>query len=288
MSPKLWQNAFYVYYAPDRDLFDDALQALRRQDDDVGRRAVLAQARENDRALYRRTWRHPPTRAVLDSVPNLMIWDDHEIRDDWGGRNGDTDPSRSQYTLGCMARGVYRATQRQLWDDVETADPSVLAPSPAGYEHHLHAWGDLGVFFIDPRTARSFAPMAGRPDAGPLLDELEKALYGGALSAVRALVLVSPVPVAFLSSATANQLGHHATNLFNDLRDHWSYYDDRVDHRPELRRLLDLLRTWQAQAGHAVVIVSGDVHVGAMTTIHHAGGSTLEQLITSPMNTLVA
>jgi hypothetical protein len=35
------------------------------------------------RAKYRETWRHPSTALVLAHVPNLMIYDDHEVRDNW-------------------------------------------------------------------------------------------------------------------------------------------------------------------------------------------------------------
>src|SRR6202034_4127538 len=36
------------------------------------------------RQLYRETWSHPPTAYVLANCPSLMIYDDHDFRDDWG------------------------------------------------------------------------------------------------------------------------------------------------------------------------------------------------------------
>jgi hypothetical protein len=42
--------------------------------------------REMFRALYRQTWSLPSTAAVLANVPNTMVPDDHEFRDDWGDR----------------------------------------------------------------------------------------------------------------------------------------------------------------------------------------------------------
>ena len=48
-----------------------------------------------------------------------MIWDDHEIRDDWGSRDERQDPG-ARRTIGRIARRVYREYQRQLWTDETT------------------------------------------------------------------------------------------------------------------------------------------------------------------------
>ncbi|MDX1649301.1 MAG: alkaline phosphatase D family protein, partial [Myxococcota bacterium] len=133
---------------------------------------------ESYRRLYRMTWRHPPTRRVLANVPSLAIWDDHEIRDDWGSRPEDRDPRSASRTVGRLARRVYREYQRQLWDDVDPdADPD------DGLEGHVHRFGRFGFLFVDQRGGRSF----GRDEALPYLSSaqwraIEEALRpGGAL-----------------------------------------------------------------------------------------------------------
>lgn len=73
--------------------------------------------RERYRRLYRLTWNHPSQRLVMARVPNLMIWDDHDIRDDWGGYPAHRDPNSIEGHVGRLARQVYRDYQRQLWDD---------------------------------------------------------------------------------------------------------------------------------------------------------------------------
>lgn len=89
------------------------------------------QIAEGYRDFYRRTWNYPPTREVLSSVANLMLWvrtsvpygrnklicclkDDHDIRNDWGTHATDSDPNSDEYQVGLMARQVYWEYQRQV------------------------------------------------------------------------------------------------------------------------------------------------------------------------------
>ena len=46
--------------------------------------ACAVHIKELYRQLYRETWTHPPTAFVLANCPSLMIYDDHDFRDDWG------------------------------------------------------------------------------------------------------------------------------------------------------------------------------------------------------------
>src|SRR5690606_29573122 len=49
-------------------------------DDPIPSQASRDTILERWRELYRTQWTHPSVAAVLARVPNLMIWDDHEIR----------------------------------------------------------------------------------------------------------------------------------------------------------------------------------------------------------------
>src|SRR5207253_2746550 len=64
--------------------FDTALHKLKTEGIPRGNRAQEEEILELYRARHRVAWNDPSTRAVLASVPSLMILDDHEIRDDWG------------------------------------------------------------------------------------------------------------------------------------------------------------------------------------------------------------
>jgi phosphodiesterase/alkaline phosphatase D-like protein len=100
----------------------------------VGAQAQQRRIRELYRRLYRVTWRHPATRNVLASVPNLMIWDDHEIRDDWGSRPTHKDTASAVNHIGSLSHDIFREHQRQLFDN-QANWPSYR------FEDHCHKWG---------------------------------------------------------------------------------------------------------------------------------------------------
>jgi len=228
--------------------------------------------RELYRRLYRLTWNDPATQAVLANVPNLMIWDDHEIRDDWGSLEADKDPDSLEHKIGTLARQVFQEYQRQLWYDGTGSNGA-----ETGLECHFHRWGPVGVICLDQRGGRSFTVDPTRPYLGAAQwKALEELLApDGTFSAVRALIVVTPIPLVYLSP-TLVKLGNH---FMDDLMDHWCY----GPHRKEQIELIRLLRYWKERgAGEKeVLVVGGDVHIGGQADIKHRGKIILKQLITS-------
>lgn len=224
------------------------------------------------RRLYRSTWSHPPTRETLARVANLMIWDDHEIRDGWGSRAADRMPGTPEHYVGTLARRVYREYQRQLWETPK-------APPASGSEHHHHTWGPIGVLLVDQRGGRSFEPDPARPYLGRgQWEDIRSALEpGGAMHRVRALIVVTSVPLVYLGPDLTS-LGARAVD---DLEDHWSY----APHQTEQIEMLRALRRWKQRepARRELLVVGGDVHLGGYSEIHHLGQPIFRQLIASPI-----
>src|SRR5690606_26801438 len=204
---------------------------------------------------------------------NLMIWDDHEIRNSWGGFAHDRDPRSPEFFVGTIARTVFQRFQRALW----------AAPDPeVPHEGHAHAWGRIGVLLLDQRTGRSFHYDPERRYLGPSQWAwLRHELHTGALSRVKVLALVTSVPLCYVGRVVAVAGGL----AISDLRDHWTH----PDHRTEQVELLTEIRRWlAADAGRRVLVIGGDVHVGGKTRIEHRvdDGSwqpLCEQIITSPI-----
>lgn len=235
---------------------------------------------QNYRQLYRWSWNDPATREVLARVPSLMIWDDHEIRDDWGSKKEDRSNGNGEESIelriGRLARQVFREYQRQLWDDFDPDREPV-----SSLEHHAHRWGPIGVLLLDLRGGRSFGFDPARPYlSAEQWRDIRKALLGrsGIFSApaVRALVVVSSVPLVFLSGFIAGV----GSQKMDDLRDHWSY----APHRKEQVEMIRLLRYWkQKEKNREVFVLGGDVHIGGYTDIRYRDQSIFKQLITSPI-----
>eukprot|EP00808_Paulinella_micropora_P022360 g15807.t1 len=68
--------------------------------------------------IYRATWNEPDVRLVHANVQCLMLWDDHELRNDWGSFKQDTDSNSTDFRICTQARKAYWQYQRQLWDDI--------------------------------------------------------------------------------------------------------------------------------------------------------------------------
>lgn len=71
------------------------------------------------REVYRDTWRHLPTAKCLANCPSLMIYDDHEVRDNWGDNTDDWNRNSPEFFVARCAWIVSLEYQRQLYEDVD-------------------------------------------------------------------------------------------------------------------------------------------------------------------------
>ncbi|MBB6171187.1 hypothetical protein HNR23_001247 [Nocardiopsis mwathae] len=123
----------------------DRLRRTRPPDDEVVSFDEYAE-------LYRQAWSDPDVRWLLSTVPTLMLFDDHDIRDDWNTSGSwRRDIARTPWwarriTAGLGAYWVYQHLGN-LTPDQRAADP----------------------VYADVRAAAD-DPAPGRRDAAPVLD----------------------------------------------------------------------------------------------------------------------
>ncbi|CAJ1334413.1 unnamed protein product, partial [Effrenium voratum] len=235
-----------------------------------------AEIEDHFQDVYRETWGHEPTRWVLAHVPNLMIYDDHEIRDDWGDRPEDKDHSSLDRFLGNIAYRITNSYQRVLHDD--NVNPEC--------DFHMHAFGDVGILFVDVRGCKTFHHKPDKDSRLPMLgqrqwDSFEAALDGGILCGCKALLVMLPEPIGYVSRANTFLIGH---TVCDDLLGQWS----AEAHRAEVPRFLKQLKAWRdSSAEKQLLLVAGDVHEGGWTDLilqtkaREGGEQRLRQLTTS-------
>lgn len=263
-----------VLHIGDQVYLDTAFGQSIQDVKDRGRtEAVRRDITARFRRVYEYAWNYAPTREVLATASNLMIWDDHEVRNGWGSHERDRDPASNRHWVGTIARRLYQDFQRRLW-----AEPDQLAQ----HEAHAHVFGKVGIVFLDQRGARGFAhdeqrPYLGRAQWQWLRDTLDSAAFAN----VTALVMVTSVPLLYVGEGAAAIGGV----MFSDLRDQWSY----PEHRAEQLELARLIQAWKkGLPARAVTVLGGDVHVGGRTAVEQrdAAGNwqrVFDQLITSPI-----
>eukprot|EP01006_Ploeotia_vitrea_P032244 TRINITY_DN64506_c0_g1_i1.p1 TRINITY_DN64506_c0_g1~~TRINITY_DN64506_c0_g1_i1.p1 ORF type:complete len:675 (-),score=85.53 TRINITY_DN64506_c0_g1_i1:1759-3783(-) len=215
------------------------------------------------REMYRETWQWWPTRVALANCPNIMMYDDHEIRDDLGDKPEELDPNSATRMIAECARLTCFEYQRQLYEDFDLSDP-VRAPKAPRENHIIHAMGEYGILMIDSRGAKVFNRVPNDPY--PFLTsnqwvEIQRALAPqGELANVKFLQMATQIPVVFFDQATTEQIAKKA----DDFEGMWSY---RANAKEQLM-LLEQLQAWQtARPDRQVLLTGGDVHLAGYTKI---------------------
>jgi hypothetical protein len=236
--------------------------------------------REMYRQDYRESYTHPPTAAVLANVPNLMVNDDHELRDDYGDRPEDREEGSDEHRIATAALEVYYAYQRQLHDDIDFDN---LDDSIATGEHHMHLLGDVGVMFLETRFCKGFNLKRGDKKV-PYLGSTQWRDIDGSLTSrgefanARILLVVAPTPIVFFNTAVNTKMATFA----DDLEGHWS----APLYRAEQARILHAVNNWRQvdRANRDVVLLGGDVHMGGYTTVAFPDKTKMEQVTASAIS----
>lgn len=231
------------------------------------------------RDLYRESWSRPSVRQQLATGANLMVLDDHEIRNDWGDRPEEFDARSDTWWVGTLARRVYTEYQVQLYRDVPRLD---APPSPLDLHmsdlHHAHRMGGVGLLMLDCRAAKVWEPAS---EAHPFLGARQAAdlaawlAPGGKLGHedCSSLVVGAPIPLVLVGGQGTTELLAVAHPEFDG---HWS----SARHAADRAWLLDELRRWRdAVPGRQVTVLGGDLHGHLRADVRHHGAHVLHQVV---------
>lgn len=235
---------------------------------------------ESMRDLYRSVWGREHIAKTLASVPNYFVPDDHELRDDWGDKTKDRDKTSLQRFIGDIAWQVAQEYEMQANRDVPFTQEGVANGRPDAFSSHVV--GDVGIIMLDVRVAPVFDWRSSEPQDEKYLGSVQwswlREKLGGSAGPswgqVKALVVVSPVPLVYFTENTWKL----ASRVVDDAEGMWQ------SARTEQANLLDLLLQWQnSMPGRRVLNLAGDVHHGGWTEIAKSGTKAFNQLITSPI-----
>ncbi len=245
--------------------------------------------------LYRQAWTDPDIRWLFSTVPTLMLFDDHDIRDDWntsGTWRREINQNRwwrSRITSGLGAYWVYQHLGN-LTPEERLADPvfgKVLAADdsgadldtfaaradedPASYQwSHAHDLGGSRLVMVDTRCGR----MVDDDRRRSMLDEDESAWLDTQLTGnLDHLVVASTLPYllpagvhhleAWNEAMCAGKWGGVLRGPSEKLRqavdlEHWSAF------QRSFKAVADaVVRVASGQRGRApasVLFLGGDVH----------------------------
>lgn len=234
--------------------------------------------------LYIQRWSQPEPQAMLSSIPTIMMWDDHDIMDGWGSYPLEVHTCPVYQGIFEIAKRYFRVFQ---WHCADQESHPCAIPGQTAFSLGFTGLGNLALLVPDLRSERQPALDAHTPDQ-IIAPASWNALYTwlDQANSHKHLLLMSSIPVAYLDLGKIERLltlipGQQS--LEDDLRDHWR----SVPHLQERLRLIHRLLDHAQAKSCRITILSGDVHVGALSVIestrsaHSGPGAVINQLVST-------
>lgn len=295
------------------ELTPDMKEFIARRRDDGPQEVVDF---EEYAELYRQAWSDPPVRWLLATIPTLMIFDDHDVRDDWNTSRAWREQMAEVPWWGrriVSALGSYYIYQHlgNMTPDERKADPVLAALRAGGGDETLDAFArkadeepdsvrwsyhrDLGgnrLIVLDSRSARRLEPGRRR-----MLDPAEWAWFDEhATGDVGHLLIGSSLPILLPAGIHHVESWNEAVcdgiwgrraarwgervRQFLDL-EHWGAF--RRSFEELARVLLDVAQGGRGRPPATVLLLSGDVHYSYMASVRRRGGGRIHQIVCSPI-----
>lgn len=272
--------------------------------------------------LYRRAWGEPAIRWLLSCVPSSMVWDDHEVVDDWNTSQRWLDDVRSlpdweerlaasvaaywvHQHLGNLspeelaADDVLAAVRRSEdgWDVLREAALAWTGTAGPGTDHHFshhRRVGGVDVVMVDARCGRVLTEgdrwMNGPAERAWLERRLRDADGRHLVVGTSVPFLLPPGlhPIERWDEAVADgRWGRWAARRAEGMRraidlEHWSAFGRSFDW---LERIL-VEESRRPDGPRSVTVVSGDVHfayVAPATADPSGSAAPIHQVVTSPV-----
>ena len=270
--------------------------------------------------LYRESWSDPSIRWLLSTVSSSMIWDDHDVHDDWNTSAAWLREMRrkpwwdARITGAIMTYWIYQHLGNLSPAHLEDDELFGLASRGGDVTRELRSFAmradretagtrwsycrDLGgtrLIVMDSRAGRVLDDESRRC----MVDEEEWAwIVEHAIGPFDHLLLATSLPwllspgmhhlEAWNEAVCAGAWGERAAALGERVRqgldlEHWAAFDESFDRLAELTRALASGEHGEPPA--SIVALSGDVHHAYLAQVAYRGGvrSQVWQAVCSPV-----
>ncbi|MCW2989748.1 MAG: hypothetical protein JWM73_342 [Solirubrobacterales bacterium] len=290
---------------------------IRKRRDTSGEPGEHVQDFEEYAHLYNETWGGPNIRWLFSTVPMAMLFDDHDVHDDWNTSQAWVDEMRAKpwweehIAAALSSYLVYQHLGNLSPEDLrglrvykrirEAADAGPLLHDWAceaddevdgSRFSHARSLGRTRLVLLDSREGRVLTPGARRIVDDDEWRWIEEQATGG----VDHLILADTLPMFFspafhhaeaFSEAVAGgawgslmaKVGEKARRAF-DL-EHWGAFNH------SFRRMCDLVcavsRGERGAPPASILMLGGDVHHAYAARVHAGGESAVWQAVCSPL-----
>lgn len=226
--------------------------------------------------LYLTRWTQSGPAEAYASIPTLMMWDDHDIFDGWGSYEQGLQNCPVHHGIFRIAAQYFRLFQHHSADMSQVPGlvpvptplpaPGVITVPTKNDENHTVGFslGPVAIVAPDLRGSRTADQILGRSHMDTLVQWIDD--LNTLAEKPKHLILMLSLPLMYPSFQwieSALGLIPGGQDLEDDLRDHWT----SRPHKEERVRLIHRLFAFARKENCRVTIVSGDVHVAAVSTI---------------------
>ena len=193
--------------------------------------------------LYRSTWSVKVAEAMAN-CPNLMMYDDHEIHNNFGYKESYNDLSKPDSYICSCARRVYYEYQRQLREDIDFIDFQNVTS-----DYWSCILNGVGFYFLDHRGSRSwYKDLKDNNFFGkPQLKDIESSLREKFASC--AIVIVLCTNPLVLHTETESKNGEEIEEfIYNDVKGYEKFLNMLHTHKQVNKQEVFLLGVtcWRA------------------------------------------
>jgi hypothetical protein len=259
---QVYADSVWDIVKPVRDWLDEALDVFDDWERTEFTDEMRAEVADFYFELYRRRWSQPEPAEVMNQVPSLMMWDDHDIFDGWGSYPPKQQKSKLFEGIYQQAREHFRLFQLQS-SDAELS-PDMLPGRSDENLSYAYRIGKLGIVALDMRSERTQERVMSLETWNALRDWMDRELEG-----CEHLLVMSSIPIIYVNSNMIEAaLGFlpGQQDLEDDFKDQWL----SRTHQEERLRFVHRLLQFQKQKRCRVTLVSGDVHVAALGYLQSA------------------
>ena len=270
--------------------------------------------------LYRDSWGDPAIRWLLSTVPSAMIFDDHEVADDWNVSEAWVEETRNhpwwnnQISGGHVSYWIYQhlgnlspeeLAEDDLFEEVKAADDAGPVLHEFAYKAHRESAGTRWSFYRDFGNTR-LVMMDSR--GGRVLERGQRSMVDAdewrwikehATGGFDHLLLGTSLPVllgpgmhhlqAWNEAVCSGAWGERVTEWGEKIRrsqdlDHWSSFHDSFVELTALIRCVAAGERGQPPA--SILVLSGDVHHGYLAELTFRDDkvkSSIYQAVCSPL-----
>ena len=234
------------------------------------------------RWYYRVYWNVPALREVYESIPQYMIWDDHEIMDGWGsltnkerrarisGYFEEKDSKTNQLLVDLMWRAACQAYYEYEHSHNPPTTVDLKKPDDCQWDYAFRQ-GDAAFYVLDMRGHHDVEKNKGKKtnlDPNILLGQAQYDRFTAWLDSAeaknaRVLFVVSPVPVVHWIDRLVNYVDLGEAK--DDFMDEWGHETNWI----ERNQLLQTIFASIYKSGRKLVFLSGDVHCASVFRMQH-------------------